>query len=432
MKAFKIKGGRPLKGEVAVRGSKNAASKMMVASLLTDEPCVIENVPLSAEIDITKELCEHIGSDVVFDAQRRCRMETQRIKNPRLTELTRKNRIPILALGPLLHRQGSAEVPVPGGCPIGHRPINFHVEALKSMGARVERRTDSYFVQAHELHGADIAFPFPSVGATENVMLAAVLARGKTVIRNAAVEPEILGLAGMLNSMGADIGYDEERRVMEINGVKKLRGVRVRVMPDRNEAVSFAVAALVTGGNVFVRDAEEKHLGLFLEKIKEAGGSYEADKNGVRFFGGKSYRGIKIETAPHPGFMTDWQQPFSVLLTQASGESIIHETIYEDRLGYTEDLNRMGARIKVLDECPGGAKCRFSGAAFNHSATILGPTALLGTKITMTDIRAGMAHIIAALAAEGESVISGVEHIDRGYEKIDERLRELGADIKRV
>lgn len=432
MEKLRIRGGRPLKGEAEVRGSKNMASKMMIASLLTDEPCVIENIPLSAETDITRELCEHIGSRVAVGKERICRLVTPSIRNTRLTELTRKNRIPILALGPLLHRQGYAEVPVPGGCSIGHRPINFHVEALKSMGAQVERRPESYFVQAKEIHGADIDFPFPSVGATENVMLAAVLAHGKTVIRNAAIEPEIFGLAGMLKSMGADIEHDEKRRLIEINGVEKLHGVEARVMPDRNEAVSFAVAALATGGDVFVHGAREQDLISFLEKIKEAGGLYEVQADGIRFSGSGSYRALNLETSPHPGFMTDWQQPFSVLLTRGRGESIIHETIYEDRFGYTRDLNRMGAKISVLTDCPSGFVCRFHGQGSGHTAVIAGPAKLQGTEIVMTDIRAGMAHMIAALVAEGESVISGVEHVDRGYEKIDERLRELGADIKRV
>ncbi len=431
MEQLVINGGRPLEGEVAIRGSKNTASKMMIASLLTDEPCVIENVPLSAETDITRELCEHIGSKVTVDKERVCRLETPNIKNTRLTELTRKNRIPVLALGPLLHRQGFAEVPVPGGCPIGHRPINFHVEALKSMGARVERRPDSYFVQAREIHGADIEFPWTSVGATENVLLTAVLAKGKTIIRNAAVEPEVVDLVRMLKKMGADISYQEGVRVMEVTGVEKLRGVEWKVMPDRNEIVSFAIAGLATGGDIFIKNIGESYLASFLGKIREIGGNVRAHSGGIQFTAG-AYRGVYIETSPHPGFMTDWQQPFSVLLTQASGESIIHETVYEDRFGYTKDLNRMGARISVAGDCPGGSACRFHGQAASHTAMISGPAKLQGTEIVMTDIRAGMAHMIAALAAEGESVISGVEHIDRGYEKIDERLCALGADITRI
>lgn len=431
MEILRIQGGRPLRGEVQIRGSKNTTSKMMIASLLTDEPCVIENIPLSAETEITKELCEHIGSKVFLGDDHRCVIETREIRNSLVPELSRKNRIPILALGPLLHRKGFAEVPVLGGCPIGHRPINFHVEALNKMGVRVERRESSYYADAKGIHGADIEFPWISVGATENVLLTAVLAKGKTIIRNAALEPEVVDLVTMLKKMGADISFQEGARVMEIMGVEKLRGAEWRVMPDRNEIVSFAVAGLATGGDIFIKDIEESYLTSFLEKIREIGGNVRAHSGGIQFTAGV-HRGVNIETSPHPGFMTDWQQPFCVLLTQARGESIIHETVYEDRFGYAKDLNRMGARIGVSGVCPEGSACRFRGQGAGHTASVSGPTKLQGREIVMTDIRAGMAHIIAALAAEGESVISGVEHIDRGYEKIDERLRELGADIKRI
>lgn len=428
---FVIRGGRKLQGIVEVRGSKNAASKLMIASLLTDKPCVLENVPLSAETDITRELCEHIGSSTSIDDARNLRIETALVKNSLVTELSRKNRVPILAFGPLLHRKGFAEVPVLGGCPIGHRPINFHIEALNKMGARIERRENSYYAEVDRLCGVEIEFPFPSVGATENVILAAVLARGKTVIKNAAVEPEILNLALMLSSMGAQIRVEPEARLVEIDGVEKLQGTVIRVMPDRNEVVSFVTAALATDGEVFIREAETWYLESFLEKIRDLGAGFKIENGGMRFWGKRPYSATKVQTAPHPAFMTDWQQPFCVLLTQAQGESIIHETVYEDRFGYTKDLVRMGANIKISDECLGDP-CRFQGQTFNHSACIQGPAKLYGTDIIMTDIRAGMAHIVAALAAEGESVISGVEHVDRGYEKIDERLRVLGADIQRV
>lgn len=428
---FVIHGKKPLRGEVEIRGSKNAASKLMVASLLTEEPCTVENVPLSLETDITKELCETIGSRVVMEG-RSYTISTPEVKNSLVSQLSRRNRIPILALGPLLHRAGVAEVPVLGGCYLGHRPINFHVEALNKMGVRVERRENSYYAEAKKVHGAEIDFPYPSVGATENVLLAAVLAEGTTVLRNAAVEPEILNLVEMLASMGAKISAVTEERKITIDGVSKLLGARIRTIPDRNEIISFASAALATEGDVSLIDARPEHITTFLKKLDEVGGKYEISEKGIRFFGKKPYHAVKVLTGPHPGFMTDWQQPFSVLLTQAGGESIIHETVYEDRFGYVKDLKRMGAEINISDECLGGEPCRFFGQTFNHIARISGPVELKGTDITMTDIRAGMAHIIAALAAEGESVISGTEHIDRGYERIDDRLRALGADIKRV
>ena len=225
--------------------------------------------------------------------------------------------------------------------------------------------------------------------------------------------------------------FRSDRRI-EICGVSRLCGVRQRVIPDRNEVVSFASAALSTGGSVLVRGAWADYLGAFIALVEQAGGEVSQTPQGIHFSGTGRWHPVRIETAPHPGFMTDWQQPFCVLLTQSAGESIIHETVYEDRFGYTKDLRRMGADIEVSDFCPGPEPCRFSGKNFYHSAKIKGPSKLHGADIMMTDIRAGMAHVIAALVAEGESMISGIEHIDRGYEKIDERLKQLGADIKRV
>lgn len=430
---FVIHGGKPLRGQIEVRGSKNAATKMMVASLLTDEPCVIENMPFSADTDITAELLQNVGSDIEWDAAgRRCTISTPQIKNARVPHLSRRNRIPVLALGPLLHSKGFAEVPVLGGCPIGHRPINFHVEALRAMGVSVERRPESYYAEAESVRGAKISLPYPSVGATENVLLTGVRAKGRTIIENAAVEPEIMNLIEMLQGMGAKIDVRVPERRIEIEGVSKLHGVHIRVIPDRSEIISFAIAALATDGDVTIRNIERVPLRIFLTSVEQAGGLYEKRNNGIRFWGKKPYRPLSVETSPHPGFMTDWQQPFCVLLTQAAGESIIHETVFEDRFGYAADFNRMGGSIEVSEKCFGDEPCRFNGAGHRHSARIKGPSTLLGTQITMTDIRAGMAHIIAALAAEGESVVSGIEHIDRGYEKIDERLRDLGADIRRL
>ena len=404
---------------------------MMIASLLTEEPCVLENVPLSMEIDITRELCEIIGSSVTLEGTHRLAIRTPYIRTSLVTHLSRKNRIPILAIGPLLHRRGFAEIPVLGGCPIGHRPINFHIEALTKMGVAIERREHSYFAKAERIFGAEITLAYPSVGATENILLTATLARGTTVIRNAAVEPEILNMIEMLRAMGADIAVDVRERILTIQGVRHLHGVTARVIPDRSEVVSFACAALATGGDISITDVDESYLTAFLAKVEEIGAHWESSDGNIRFFGKKPYRATTIQTAPHPGFMTDWQQPFTVVLTQAEGTSILHETVYEDRFGYAKDLKRMGADIEVMDECLGGETCRFHGETFHHSARIKGPTALKGTDIMITDLRAGIAHIIAALAASGESRISGLAHIDRGDEKLEERLREVGADIER-
>ncbi len=429
---FFIEGGIPLAGSIAVRGSKNAASKLMMASLLTDEPSTIENVPMSAEIDITRELCEKIGSAVSVVGDHEIRISTPEVRTSLVPELSRKNRIPILALGPLLHRAGVAEVPVLGGCPIGHRPIDFHVAALREMGVEIERREHSYYAEAKEIRGADISFPWPSVGATENVILAAVRAKGKTRIENAAVEPEIMNLIEMLRAMGAKIFADESTRCIEIEGVSSLGGARIRVMPDRNEIVSFATAALATGGSVYIEEIEDRYVRAFLRSLNEIGAGYEKEGNGIRFFKKGPFGPATIKTEPHPGFMTDWQQPFLVVLTTAEGISIIHETVYEDRLGYTEDLRRMGAYIEVSDACPAGSECRFFGGGHKHVARITGPAKLKGTRMRISDLRAGMAHVLAALAAQGESILEEIHHLDRGYEKIDERLCAIGARIRRV
>lgn len=431
METFVITGGTPLTGTVQVRGSKNAASKMMIASLLTQEQCFIENMPLSQETDITKELCEHIGSTVQLDASSRtCAIQTAEITNPRVSQLSRKNRIPILAFGPLLHRKQVAEIPVLGGCPIGHRPVNIHLEALKQMGVFIQRREHSYYASAKEIHGADITLAYPSVGATENIILTAVLAQGQTRITNAAIEPEIINVIQMLTAMGAKIIVDAAKRSITITGVKKLGPTRARVMADRNEIVSFASAALATRGDIFIPEISTEPIATFLQKVEEIGAHYTVAKGGIRFKGSEAYKPAPVSTSPHPGFMTDWQQPFAVVLTQAQGASTIHETVYEDRLGYMNELNQMGASIELSEECV-GQPCRFKGKHFIHSARIQGVTPLKATKASIPDLRAGMALIIAALQAKGTSTLSGIELVERGYESIDERLIALGANIKR-
>lgn len=432
MEKLIIQGSTPLKGEFLVRGSKNAASKMMIASLLTREPCVIGNIPLSAEMDITKELCEHIGSSVkVNAADHSVTLTTKDITQPRVSQLSRKNRIPILAFGPLLHRKGVAQIPVLGGCPIGHRPVNFHIDALKKLGVYIQRREHSYYASAKEITGARIDFPYPSVGATENVLLTAVLAKGTTVITGAACEPEIINLIAMLNEMGGKITFDEPNRHISIQGVNTLSGVTMRAIPDRNEAVSIACAALATNGEVTLPGVKESLVRTFLKKVKEIGAHYEMTQKGLRCWGSAPYRATSVVSAPHPGFMTDWQQPFAVVLAQAQGISTVHETVYEDRLGYLESLQEMGARIEISNDCI-PEECRFAKKGYLHSARIQGPNNLGGRELTMPDVRAGMALVIAALAAKGTSTLTGVEHIDRGYENLDERLRVLGANIKKI
>jgi UDP-N-acetylglucosamine 1-carboxyvinyltransferase len=430
MERFTIRGGKPLKGSVHVLGAKNSFTKLMVASLLTEEAVVLSNCPSTIEMNLTRELLGAVGANVSSRGRGTILIQASWLTSHRVSQLSRKNRIPILAIAPLLHRLGKAEIPYVGGDAIGARPVNFHLQILKKMGADISVKKDSYVARARRLQGATFALPYPSVGATETAILAGVRAHGKTVIKNAAAEPEIIDLIVMLQKMGALIELDTNR-VIIIEGVESLRGAEHRVIPDRNEAVSFAVLALATNGNVLVQDARQEHLITFLNSVRRLGGDYQVERTGIRFFRRGPFRPLCIETSPHPGFMTDWQQPFTVLLMQARGISRVHETVYEDRFGYVKEFVRLGARIRVFKKCLGHA-CRFANKSCLHSIEIEGPTRLKGATINIPDIRAGLAHLVAALASGGKSTITGIEHLDRGYEKIDERLRTIGADIQRT
>ncbi len=428
---FIVEGGRPLSGTIDLAGAKNAVTKVLVASLLTADKCVFENAPQIGDRAITIELCEALGSKVTSVGSR-LEIETPIVKTTEVISLSRRNRIPILTLGPLLARCGEAKVPILGGDKLGPRPVNFHLAALEAMGAEIKIAEDYYQAKAPQgLKGAHIQFAYPSVGATENVLLAAVLANGRTVIEGAAVEPEILDLIKMLQNMGAIIELGADRRIF-IDGVKKLHGVNHRILPDRNEAVSFACLGIATGGDILIKGAVQEHLITFLNVVRRLGAEYQVTEEGIRFWRANGLKGVEIETDTHPGFMTDWQQPLAILLTQAQGVSIIHETVYEDRFGYLKDLNLMGADIKVLTKCLGELPCRFKDKSCNHSAVIYGPTPLKAAKLRVPDLRAGMAHLIAACIASGQSEIDNIEEVERGYERIEERLVALGASIKRV
>ena len=428
---FIIEGGYPLKGKIRLSGTKNAATKMMVASLLTDEEVILENCPDLGDVQITAELCEAVGGTVKREGSI-LKIHTPKITNYLVKELSRKNRIPILALSPLLHRFKKAEVPIVGGDQIGPRPVNFHLNALRKMGAKIQETESSYKAEADRLKGTNIELNYPSVGATENIILAGVLAEGKTTISNAAVEPEIVDIIKMLQKMGAKIELNTTNRKIYIDGVEKLQGTTHYILPDRNEAASFAAMAVATNGDIFIEETPQENLAVFLDVIQKINGGFEIKNNGIRFFRKGELKPIEIETDTHPGFMTDWQQPLVVILTQANGISKVHETVYEDRFGYTEELRKMGADITISSECLGKKTCRFQEKGHPHSAIIKGPTPLKGDQMEIENIRAGCAHIIAALIAKGESKIHGIEHLDRGYENFEKKLLSLGAKVKRV
>ena len=428
MAIFEITGGISLTGRTRVAGAKNAATKLMVATLLTDEPCRIEYCPILGDTEITSEMIQKLGGVCQWEGST-LHIQTADFSTTTVSALSRKNRIPILALAPLLHRGKTAQVPVLGGDKIGPRPVNFHIDALRAMGAEVVETDQAYIAKAESLKGIKLVLPFPSVGATETVLFASVLAKGKTRLENAAVEPEVTELIMFLQKMGAIIHLGANR-LIEIEGVEKLHGASHRVGPDRNEVVSFASAAIGTGGDIFVEGAEHQHLISFLNVVRKIGAYFEVHHDGIRFWSRGKLKSTSITTDTHPGYMTDWQQPIAAVLTQAHGLSVLHETIYEDRFGYTKDLIKMGAKIEISDACK-DLECRFHDWGAKHVATIQGPTKLHSSELSVPDIRAGMAHVIAALIAKGTSSVSGIEHLDRGYEKLENRLKQLGAKIIR-
>jgi UDP-N-acetylglucosamine 1-carboxyvinyltransferase len=435
-----VHGGTPLHGNTRVRGAKNLVSKAMVAALLGDSPSRLFDVPAISDVEIVRGLLELHGvrvtdgetdGELLLDPTNAGRADADEINVH-----AGSSRIPILLCGPLLHRLGHAFIPDLGGCNIGGRPIDFHLKALREFGAIVEKTASGMEITApNGLHGTKLELPYPSVGATEQILLTAVMAEGVTELRNAAVEPEIIDLICLLQKMGAIIKVQTDR-VIEIEGVKRLGGYVHRPIPDRIEAASWAAAALATKGDVFVEGARQADMMTFLNTFLSVGGAFEVDDSpvggGIRFWHpGGELRAVVLETDVHPGFMTDWQQPMVVALTQARGLSIVHETVYERRLGYTKALNSMGATIQVYRECLGGTPCRFGRRNFLHSAVIAGPSKLHAAELVIPDLRAGFSHLIAALAAEGTSRVYGVNLINRGYEDFENKLAALGAHVER-
>lgn len=427
-----IRGGKPLEGRIELRGAKNLATKAMVAALLADTPSTLKDVPNISDVGVVTGMLEAYGVSVTEAAPGELILDPTNVEKAHFAQidaLAGSSRIPILFCGPLLHRLGEALIPDLGGCRIGDRPIDFHMDALRAFGAIVDKSYEGIRLTApNGLKGALIDLPYPSVGATEQVLLTAVLAEGVTELKNAAIEPEIMDLIAILQKMGAIISV-EPNRVIFIEGVEKLHGYNHRALFDRNEAASWASAALATDGDVFVGGAKQQELMTFLNIFRKAGGAFDIHEDGIRFYRGEKLKPVVVETDVHPGFMTDWQQPLVIALTQAEGVSVVHETVYENRFGFTDALIEMGANIVVHKEGLESVTRRVPRRPLEQAAVITGPTKLHGADVRVPDLRGGFSYLIAALTAEGESTVSNVGIISRGYEHFIDKLRLLGADF---
>ena len=425
-----VRGGVPLRGEVEVSGSKNSSLPLLFASLLTREVCRFRRVPQLVDIKTALRLLQGLGVEV--NQTKACPVETRHVASVRRDgevtlqashvtqleapyDLVKTMRASFLVLGPLLTRFGRARVSTPGGCAIGTRPVNLHLEGLTHLGASIRLIQGYVEAEASRLKGTRIYLDFPSVGATENLMMAATLAEGTTVIENAAREPEISDLAAALSSMGGRI-YGAGSDVIIIEGVDELGGVEHEVIPDRVEAGTYMVAAAITSGEVFIRRAQTDHLGAFVLKLREAGIAVEEDAGGIRVIGNGRPTSVDIKTLPYPGFPTDLQAQMMALMTLAEGRSVITETIFENRFMHAQELVRMGADIQVQ----------------GNSAIVRGVAMLGGASVMATDLRASVSLILAGLAAQGITEVSRIYHLDRGYERIAEKLSRLGADLRRV
>src|SRR5580693_3744437 len=420
----------PLRGDIGVRGSKNAVTKHMVAAMLGDGPSTIRNAPEVGDVDITGAMLESIGFHV-GRSDGDITIEPGSAVTPRVpAAFTGLNRIPILMIGPLLHLAGEAFVPLVGGDPIGRRPVDFHVDALRTLGAEVTYGPTGISAKATRLHGARITLPYPSVGATETVLLSAVRAEGKTVLRNAATEPEVVELALFLQRMGAHIELSPDRRIV-IEGVPRLRGASRWLAGDRLEAFSYLVAGLISRGEVRVHGCPQDSLVTAITTLARMGARVEITDDWITASAPHGLRAAAVHTDTHPGFMTDWQQPLMVLFTQADGMSVLHETVFENRLVYVPALQKMGGEIEVFAACLGGPACRFHDTNAVHSAVIRGVSKLRGADVTLPDVRAGFSAVLAAAVAGQPSVLHGIHHIERGYHRPFEQFASLGLVIGR-
>ena len=419
-----IRGGKRLSGTIAISGAKNSALALMPCALLTDEPLTLRNLPRLADADGFGHLLNELGASTAIEGTRPNDFgRVLTVRASRLTstvapyDIVRKMRASILVLGPLLGRAGEATVSLPGGCAIGNRPIDLHLKALEAMGAEIELAAGYVKATAPggRLAGGRYRFPVVSVGATENALMAAATARGTTVLENAAREPEIVDLCNLLVAMGASIdGIGTE--TLTIEGRERLHGATYKVMPDRIEAGSYACAAAITGGDVFLQGAKADDMRATLDALVEAGVTVEEKADGVRIAANGALKPLTLSTAPYPGFATDMQAQFMAMLCKADGASVLTETIFENRYMHVPELARMGANIDVR----------------GRTAVVHGVDRLVGAPVMATDLRASMSLILAGLIAEGETQVSRIYHLDRGYERLEEKLQGVGADIERV
>lgn len=410
---FIINGGKKLEGEIAIGVAKNAALKILAASVLSSEPVKLTKLPEIEDMSRMRELLFDLGAKFLPDNN----LDSSKIKKTDLNyDIASRFRASIVLTGPLLAKFGSVSFPHPGGCTLGKRPIDFFIEGFKALGAKVKIKGDIFNVTSKKLIGNKFVFPVASVTGTENLMMAATLAAGKTILKNAACEPEIENLAAFLNSLGAKISGAGTSKI-EIEGVEKLSGGSWDGFPDRIEAGTFIILAVASRSNIKIKNCNPEHLEVLLSLLQKAGANLEVGTDYVIVKPVRNLKAIDVKTREYPGLATDLQAPLTVLLTQANGISLVHETIYDGRLFYTDILNQMGADIIMADP---------------HRVIIRGPNKLHGKKIHSPDIRAGMALIIAAIISEGQSIIDNIYQIDRGYEKIEKRLQSLGADIKRI
>ncbi|MDE0723165.1 MAG: UDP-N-acetylglucosamine 1-carboxyvinyltransferase [Alphaproteobacteria bacterium] len=423
-----ITGGQPIKGELTCLGAKNFATKAMVATTLGTSPSTLTNVPPIGDVDITRALLVGAGVDcsphtdtMTFDP---AGMTSSTLTMPD----SRNNRIPILLLPTLLHKFGEAHIPVLGGCKIGNRNVDYHLEAARKFGATVWQDETGYHAKSDgRLEGAHVKLPYPSVGATETALFLSVLAEGTSVISNAAIEPEIVELVTMLRAMGAII-FMEEGREIRVEGVEKLTGTQMPILGDRIEVGSWAALACAADGEITVHGIRANTMSNFLSYFRKVGGGFDLiGQDTIKFYRERPLTSITLETDVFPGFSTDWQQPFAVMLTQAEGISVIHETVYESRFGYTEALKGLGADVQLTTHCL-GKPCRFENHDYPHSALIKGKVNLKATEdlLEIPDLRAGLAYVIAAAVAEGDTTLTNIDMLERGYGPVKERLEAIG------